>query len=100
MSLTTTRFDLVTNLGTPAKNLVQPNVALICLNYIVYLIVVLLRFRAVIQQLQDENEELMKDNRLAGSQQNQTKVRYPIIKSCHYFVFSIYCVLYSKARPI
>ena len=32
--------------------------------------------RAAIEALQLENEELMKENRLAGSQQNRTKVIY------------------------
>lgn len=36
--------------------------------------------REAIDVLQKENEELMKDNRLAGSQQNQNNVRHFIIR--------------------
>ena len=42
--------------------------------------------REAIDVLQKENEELMKDNRLAGSQQNQNNVRNFMIGSFNFLV--------------
>ena len=42
--------------------------------------------REAIDVLQKENEELMKDNRLAGSQQNQNNVRNVMIGSFNFLV--------------
>ena len=42
--------------------------------------------REAIDVLQKENEELMKDNILAGSQQNQNNVRNFMIGSVSFFV--------------
>ena len=41
--------------------------------------------REAIDVLQKENEELMKDNRLAGSQQNQNNVRHFIVRRISFF---------------
>ena len=39
--------------------------------------------RAAIEALQNENEELVKENKLAGSQLNKTKVLFLYLAICH-----------------